>query len=770
VAIPIMQAPGANAIQLSDKVRAKMAELATRFPEDMTWQVVYDPTVFVRHSIQAVIKTLLEAVMLVVIVVVLFLQTWRASIIPLVAVPVSIIGTCAVLLFLGFSINTLTLFGMVLAIGIVVDDAIVVVENVERNIGNGLRPLAAAHQAMREVSGPIIAIALVLIAVFVPLAFLSGITGQFYRQFAVTLAIATVISAINSLTLSPALAAVLLRSHDAPPDRATRIINFLLGWVFRPFNRFFRRSSQGYSSTVSRVVRRRSPVFVVYVVLIGLAWLLFKAVPGGFIPTQDKLYLIGGVKLPEGSSLDRTEAVVRKVSEMAMSTDGIANAVAFPGLNILQFSNTPNYGTIFFPLKNFDERKRPAVAIVQELGMKIAGIQEGFGFAIMPPPVLGIGTGSGYSMFVEDRSGHGYGELQTTVQQLQGAIMQVPGMLFPISSYQANVPQLNAEIDRTKAKAQGVALSDLFQTLQVYLGSMYINDFNRFGRTYQVIAQADAPFRDQADAISRLRTRNADGEMVPIGSLIKLSETYGPDPVIRYNGYPAADVIGQADPRVMSSTEAMQAVAGVASHVLPNGMSFEWTDLSYQQAIQGNAAFVVFPLSVLLVFLTLAALYESWTLPLAIILIVPMCLLFALFGVWITNGDNNVFVQIGLAVLMALACKNAILIVEFARELELDGKGPIEAAIEACRLRMRPVIMTSVAFIAGVIPLILASGAGSEVRHVMGITVFSGMLGVTFFGLFLTPVFYVALRMLMRRLQGRKAAPAVSGPEQPETA
>jgi multidrug efflux pump len=770
VAIPILAAPGANAIELSDNVRAKMAELATRFPEDMTWQVVYDPTIFVRHSIEAVIKTLLEAVMLVVIVVVLFLQTWRASIIPLVAVPVSIIGTCAVLMLLGFSINTLTLFGLVLAIGIVVDDAIVVVENVERNIAGGLRPVAAAHRAMREVSGPIIAIGLVLIAVFVPLAFLSGVTGQFYRQFSVTLAIAAVISAINSLTLSPALAAVLLRSHDAPPDRATRLINFLLGWLFRPFNRFFGRSARGYSGSVNRILRHRSPVFVLYLGLIGIAWLLFKAVPGGFIPTQDKLYLVGGVKLPEGSSLDRTEAVVRKITDLALSTDGIANAVAFPGLNILQFSNTPNTGTIFFPLKTFDERSRPAADIAAELGGKIAGLQEGFGFAIMPPPILGLGTGTGYTLFVEDRAGLGYGELQTAVQHLQGALMQVPGMLFPVSSYQANVPQLNAEIDRTKAKMQGVALGDLFQTLQVYLGSAYINDFNRFGRTYQVIAQADAPFRDEPEAISRLRVRNADGDLVPIGSLLKLSQTFGPDPVIRYNGYPAADVTGQADPRLLSSTQAMQTAAAVASKVLPNGMTFEWSDLSYQQATQGNAALVVFPLSVLLVFLTLAALYESWTLPLAVILIVPMCLLFALFGVWITNGDNNVFVQIGLAVLMALACKNAILIVEFARELELEGKGPFEAAIEACRLRMRPIVMTSVAFVAGVVPLVLATGAGSEVRHVMGITVFSGMLGVTFFGLFLTPVFYVSLRLLMRRLGRPEQARAPSGPEQPETA
>ena len=751
VAIPILQAPGANAIEVSNLVRAKMAELAKRFPTDVTWQVVYDPTIFVRSSIKAVIQTLLEAVMLVVVVVVLFLQTWRASIIPLIAVPVSIIGTLAVLLLLGFSINTLTLFGMVLAIGIVVDDAIVVVENVERNIEGGRSPLAAAHQAMREVSGPIIAIGLVLTAVFVPMAFLSGVTGQFYRQFAVTIAISTIISTINSLTLSPALAAALLKGRDEAPDRPTRIIDTLLGWLFRPFNRGFHRSSEGYSGAVTRILRHRAPVFVLYLGLVGLTYFMFQMVPGGFIPTQDKLYLIGGVRLPEGASLDRTEAVVRRVTDLALSTEGISHAVGFPGLNTLQFTNTPNTATVFFPLKGFDERKRPAVEIVQELQGKLFSIQGAFGFAIMPPAIIGLGTGSGYSLYVEDRAGLGYGKLQGVVQQMTGAIMQVPGLSFPVSSYQANVPQIDIDVDREKAKAQGVALTDLFDTLQVYLGSLYVNDFNRFGRTYQVIAQADAPFRAREEQIGRLKTRNAQGELVPIGSMVKLSHTFGPDPVLHYNGYPAADLIGQADPRVMSSAQAMQAVAGVASHVLPNGMQYEWTDLSYQEATQGNAALIVFPLSVLLVFLVLSALYESWSLPLAVILIVPMCLLFALSGVWFIKGDNNIFVQVGLAVLMGLACKNAILIVEFARELELQGKSTLEAAIEACRLRLRPIIMTSVAFIAGVLPMVFSHGAGSEVRHIMGVTVFSGMIGVTVFGLLLTPVFYVGLRRLMRR-------------------
>ncbi|EMF7564442.1 multidrug efflux RND transporter permease subunit SdeB [Serratia marcescens] len=755
VGIGIFQSPGANAIELSDAVRGKMAELATRFPDGMSWKSPYDPTVFVRDSIRAVVDTLLEAVILVVLVVILFLQTWRASIIPLLAVPISVVGTFAALYLLGFSLNTLSLFGLVLAIGIVVDDAIVVVENVERNIEEGLSPLAAAHQAMREVSGPIIAIAVVLCAVFVPMAFLSGVTGQFYKQFAVTIAISTVISAINSLTLSPALAARLLKPHGAPKDLPSRLIDRLFGWLFRPFNRFFASSSQRYQRGVSRVLGRRGSVFVVYLLLLAAAGVMFKTVPGGFIPTQDKLYLIGGVKMPEGASLERTDAVIRKMSAIGLSVDGVTDAVAFPGLNALQFTNTPNTGTVFFALESLSTRTRTAAQINAEINARISQIQEGFAFSIMPPPILGIGQGSGYSLYVQDRAGLGYGALQTAINTMSGAIMQTPGMGFPISSYQANVPQLDAKIDRDKAKAQGVPLNALFSTLQTYLGSSYINDFNRYGRTWKVMAQADGQFRDNVEDIANLRTRNDKGEMVPIGSMVNIGTTYGPDPVIRYNGFPAADLIGDADPRVLSSTQAMGALTQMAGKLLPNGMNIQWTDLSYQQSTQGNAALVVFPVAVLLAFLALAALYESWTLPLAVILIVPMTMLSALFGVWLTGGDNNVFVQVGLVVLMGLACKNAILIVEFARELEMQGKGIVEAALEACRLRLRPIVMTSIAFIAGTIPLILGHGAGAEVRGVTGITVFSGMLGVTLFGLFLTPVFYVTLR----RLVARKAQP-----------
>jgi multidrug efflux pump len=749
-AIGIFQAPGANALQIRDEVIARMNALSERFPAGVEYRSIYDTTMFVRDSIDSVIATLLEATLLVVLVVILFLQTWRASIIPLLAVPVSVVGTFAALYLLGFSINTLTLFGLVLAIGIVVDDAIVVVENVERHIEQGKTPLQAAHLAMREVSGPIIAIALVLCAVFVPMAFLSGVTGQFYKQFAVTIAISTVISAINSLTLSPALAARLLKPHGAPKDMPTRLIDRLFGWVFRPFNRFFNRNSERYERGVAKALRRRGAVFAVYVALLATTALMFQVVPRGFIPVQDKSYLIAGVKMPEGASIERTDAVLKKIADIAMDIDGVQNEVAFPGLNPLQFMNTPNYGVTFFNLKPFGERTRSAEDVNAELSQRIAGIQEGFAFSLLPPPIQGLGNGSGYSFYIEDRANLGYGELQSAVQAFQAAASQVPGLGFPNSSYQANVPQLDAEVDRVKAKAQGVPLTELFDTLQTYLGSAYVNDFNLFGRTWQVIAQADGPYRDSVDDIANLRTRNIHGEMVPIGSMVRITETFGPDPVVRYNGYPAADIMGESDPTVMSSAEAMAKLEAIAAQVLPPGMAIEWTDLSYQQATQGNAAMIVFPLAVLLAFLVLAALYESWTLPLAVILIVPMCMLSALLGVWLT-GDNNVFVQVGLVVLMGLACKNAILIVEFARELEMQGRGIVEAALEACRLRLRPIVMTSIAFIAGTVPLVLAGGAGAEVRQATGITVFAGMIGVTLFGLFLTPVFYVGLRKLANR-------------------
>jgi multidrug efflux pump len=753
VGLGIFQAPGSNVVELSHLIRARMAELAKAFPPGMTWDAAYDPTVFVQESISSVVETLFEAALLVVIVVILFLQTWRASIIPLLAVPVSIVGTFGVLLALGFTVNTLTLFGMVLAIGIVVDDAIVVVENVERNIEAGLAPRDAAHQAMREVSGPIVAIAMVLCAVFVPMTFMHGLTGQFFRQFAATIAISTVISAINSLTLSPALAALLLRPHGAPRDRLTRAIDFVFGWFFRRFDRGFRRAGSAYAGVVGRSVRRRGPVFMVYAVTVALAAFMLHKVPGGFVPTQDKLYLIGIVNLPAGASLDRTEAVVREVSKRALANPGVSHAVAFPGLNGVHFTNTPNSAVVFITLRPSHERAQSAEQIAGQLNGAFSGIKEGFAFAIMPPAVLGLGTGAGFSLYVEDRADRGEAELAAAVGGLQGTIAHTPGIFPPFSTYQPNVPQLDLAIDRTKAKEQGIALTDLFETLQVYLGSAYVNDFTRFGRTYQVITQADASFRERAEQIGELRTRNAAGNLVPIGSVVQVKQTFGPDPVVRYNGFPAADIVGAADPTKMSSEQAIAAITAAAPAVLPPGFTFEWTDLSYQQVSEGRANIVVFPLAILLVFLVLAALYESWMLPLAILLIVPLCILTALVGVHLSGGDRNIFVQIGLVVLMGLATKNAILIVEFARELEQQGRTVIEAAIEACRLRLRPIVMTSFAFIAGVTPLMLSSGPGSEIRRAMGVTVFSGMIGVTFFGLVLTPVFYVALRTVSQRFR-----------------
>ncbi|NAO96540.1 multidrug efflux RND transporter permease subunit [Halomonas sp. ATBC28] len=764
VGVGIFQAPGANALDIREQVIATMEELSEQFPEGVEYEAVYDTTIFVNDSIKSVIATLLEAVLLVVLVVTLFLQTWRASIIPLLAVPVSVIGTFGALYLLGYSINTLTLFGLVLAIGIVVDDAIVVVENVERNIEEGLKPQAAAHQAMKEVSGPIIAVGLVLCAVFIPMAFLSGVTGQFYSQFAVTIAISTVISTVNSLTLSPALAAMLLKPHDAPKDRLTRVIDKLFGWIFRPFNRFFNASSNKYQGGVARSLKHRGAVFVVYALLLLGTGVMFKAVPPGFIPVQDKLYLIAGVILPEGASLERTDQMLQDVVDIAMETEGVEHAIAFPGLNALQFTNTSNTGVAFLTLSSFGERSLSAAEINARINQGIGGLKEGFAFSFMPPPILGLGNGSGFQLFIEDRGNLGYGALQQAVNQLQGAIAQTPGMGFPISSYQSNVPQLDAEVDRLRAKAQGVPLTELFDTLQTYLGSTYVNDFNRFGRTWQVIAQADAPFRASVEDIARLRTRNDQGEMVPIGTMVDIKQTFGPDPVLRYNGYPAADLAGEFDPRVLSSAQAMDAINALAEEVLPPGMALEWTDLSYQQSTQGNAALVVFPLSILLVFLVLAALYESWTLPLAVILIVPMSMLAALIGVWFGGGDNNIFVQVGLVVLIGLACKNAILIVEFARELELQGKGVVEAALEACRLRLRPIIMTSIAFTAAVLPSVVATGAGAEVRAALGTAVFAGMIGVTLFGLFLTPVFYVALRKLSGPLVSHHSATLDTSP------
>jgi hydrophobe/amphiphile efflux-1 (HAE1) family protein len=762
VAVVVFQAPGSNALALSSAVREKMDELKTRFPDGVNWAAVYDPTVFVRDSISEVVRTLLEATLMVVIVVVLFLQTWRASVIPLAAVPVSIVGTFAVMLAAGFSVNTLSLFGLVLAIGIVVDDAIVVVENVERHIEEGLSPLEASHKAMEEVSGPIIAIALVLSAVFIPVAFISGLTGQFYRQFALTIAFSTIISAINSLTLSPALAALLLKPHGAAADRPTRVINKLFGWLFRPFNRAFARGSERYSNVVRRVVGKSAIALAVYGGLVALGLLGFSKVPRGFVPGQDKQYLVAIAQLPDAASLDRTEAVVRRMADIALSTPGVANAVQFPGLSVNGFANKPNAAIIFVTLKPFEERKSKELssgAIVGTLNQKLSVIQDAFVAVFPPPAVNGLGQVGGFKLQLEDRAGLGDSALYAAAQQLLGKAYQTPQLAGPFSSFQVNVPQLFADVDRDKAKQLGIPLNDLFQTLRIYLGSAYVNDFNKFGRTYQVIAQADAPFRATAENITQLKVRNIHGEMVPLGSVLTVKQSYGPDQVTHYNGYPAADINGSPAPGI-SSGEAVEVMERLAAETLPNGITADWTELTYQQKLAGNTAMFVFPLCVLLVFLVLAAQYESWSLPLVIILIVPMTLLSAIAGVWITRGDNNVFTQIGLLVLVGLACKNAILIVEFARDLERQGKDRLTAALEAARIRLRPILMTSFAFIMGVVPLVIATGAGAEMRRVMGIAVFSGMLGVTFFGLLFTPVFYVLIRGLVSRRPIERAAPS----------
>ncbi|MBB2496013.1 efflux RND transporter permease subunit [Aquipseudomonas ullengensis] len=763
VAIPVFQRPGSNAIEISDAVRGRMADLKKSFPQGVDYEIVYDPTIFVRGSIEAVVHTLLEAIVLVVLVVILFLQTWRASIIPLAAVPVSLIGTFAVMHMFGFSLNALSLFGLVLAIGIVVDDAIVVVENVERNIGLGKTPVEATKQAMKEVTGPIVATALVLCAVFIPTAFISGLSGQFYQQFALTIAISTVISAINSLTLSPALAAVLLKSHDAPKDRFSRVLEKLFGgWLFKPFNRVFDRASHGYVGTVKRVLRGSGIALFVYAGLMGLTYLGFATTPSGFVPAQDKQYLVAFAQLPDAATLDRTEEVMKKMSEIAGKHPGVANTIAFPGLSINGFTNSPNSGIVFVALKDFDQRKDESMsagAIAAELNGQFAGIQEAYLAIFPPPPVQGLGTIGGFRLQVQDRGNLGYDELYVQTQNVIAKARQLPELdpMSVFTSYQVNVPQIDAAIDREKAKTHGVAISDIFDTMQIYLGSLYANDFNRFGRTYQVNVQAEQQFRLEPEQIGQLKVRNNRGEMVPLSAFLKVSASSGPDRIMHYNGFLTAEINGAAAPGY-SSGQAEAAMAKLLKEELPNGMSFEWTDLTYQQILAGNSAIFVFPLCVLLAFLVLAAQYESWSLPLAVILIVPMTLLSAITGVILAGGDNNIFTQIGLIVLVGLACKNAILIVEFAKEKQEEGMDRVSAVLEACRLRLRPILMTSFAFIMGVVPLVLSSGAGAEMRHAMGVAVFSGMLGVTFFGLLLTPVFYVLIRGFVEKREAKKAA------------
>jgi gold/copper resistance efflux pump len=752
-AIQIIQKPGTSAIEVAQRVRQAMQELEQGFPDGITHRIAYDPTIFVRASLRSVVTTLVEATLLVVLVVVLFLQSWRASLIPLAAVPVSLIGTFAVMHAFGFSLNTLALFGLVLSIGIVVDDAIVVVENVERHLARGLSAAEAARAAMREVTGPILTITSVLVAVFVPTAFLSGLTGQFYQQFALTIAISTILSAINSLTLSPALAALLLRPHGASPDAPTRWLDTALGWFFRPFNRFFENGSVHYVGGVQRFARLRALAALLYFGLGAMTWFGFARTPVGFVPAQDKYYLVGIAQLPDAASLDRTEAVARRMTDILLAEPGVESVVAFPGLSINGFASIPNAAVVFAMLDPFDQRTTPdlaAGAIAGRVNQKFGAIQEGFAAVFPPPPVPGLGAMGGFKMEVQDRTGQGPVALFDATQTLLAEAGKRPELTGLFSSFQVNVPQVGLDVDRDRVKAHGLTLTDVHAALQVNLGSLYVNDVNFFGRVYRVFVQADGDYRADESALQHLKVRNRDGLLVPLASVVRAKTITGPDRVIRYNAFPAADINGNAAPGI-SSGQAQALMEQLAREVLPAGFSFEWTDLAYQQKLAGESGVWVFGLCVIFAYLILAAQYNSWSLPLSVLLIVPLTLLSALVGVWLTGGDNNLFTQIGLVVLVGLAAKNAILIVEFARARENDGLDPLAAALEACRLRLRPILMTSLAFIMGVVPLVLASGAGAEMRHAMGVAVFAGMLGVTLFGLFFTPLFYVTIRKLTRK-------------------
>jgi multidrug efflux pump len=760
VGIGIFQLPGSNELKTAALIKKQMAEMAKSFPTGMEYSIPYDPTLFTQQSINAVYETLGEAIILVVIVVMVFLQSWRIAVIPLVAVPVSLIGTFAVMAALGFSLNSLSLFGLVLAIGIVVDDAIVVVENVERWIEHGLDPKEATRKAMDEVGGAVISIAVVLTAVFVPTALVSGISGQFYRQFALTIAIATLISAFNSLTLSPALAALLIRPGDAKKDLLSSLINLVVGWFFRLFNRTFDWGITVYGGVVRRLLRVSGLVLVTYAGLLVLTGSVFQKVPGGFIPTMDQGYLIVFAQLPDGASLQRNDDVRRQIGEIGKNIPGVELTFAIEGLSILDSTIRSNALTVFFPLKPFSERighpEQSATAIVAKLQTAFSSIQDAFVVAIQPPSVRGMGNAGGFQLEIEDRRNAGLTALQQATDAVTAAANAEPGLSGVFTTYRSQVPQLFLNIDREKVQTLNVPISSVFNTLQSYLGTNYVNDFNFLGRTYQVNLQGDADFRSDPDQILRMYTRNSTGGMVPLGSLLDIQRINGPDTVSHYNVYPAALIQGATLPGV-SSGQAIEKMERICRENLPSQFSFEWTQLTYQEVTAGNTAMFIFPLCVLFVFLALAAQYESWSLPLAVILIVPMCLLSAMVGVFLRGQDNNIFTQIGFIVLVGLACKNAILIVEFARQQMLSGKGRIEAAAEAARLRLRPILMTSFAFILGVLPLVIARGAGAEMDQALGTAVFAGMIGVTSFGILFTPVFFsVILRVFARGSKRKK--------------
>ncbi len=763
VVLAISQLPGSNALETAARVREAVATLAKDFPPGLEYRIVYDTTGFIAESIHELIKTIGEAMVLVVLVVMLFLQRWRAAIIPVLAIPVSLIGTFAVMSALGYSVNNLTLFGLVLAVGIVVDDAIVVVENVERNLALGHSPIESARITMDEVGGALVSIALVLSAVFIPTAFIEGIQGAFYRQFAVTIAAATIISAFNSLTLSPALCARLLRPHTEGHQAATArlaAVSALVDRFFAGFNRLFDRMADGYGRLVARITHLTPLVVGVYVLLIAATGFLFTRIPGGFIPALDQGYLIMAIQTPEGTSLANTTKVLQKAAQIARETPGIAHSVQFAGFSGATRTIAPNAGAIFTPLDPFEERLpkgQTAVAVLQNLQKRVAmAIPEALIFVVPPPPIRGLGTSGGFTLRVQDLASAGPAALEQATWALAMAGNQVPGLINVFTPFSARAPQVYLDVDRVKAQMLGVPMTSVFQTLGIYLGSAYVNDTNLFGRTFQVTAQADGPFRLDPENIGRLETRNDKGQMVQLGSFVDFRFVTGPDRVLRYNLYPAAELQGNNLPGVSSGT-AIKAMEQAAATALPPGFKAEWTDLSYQEKNTGNSALYIFPLCVFFVFLVLAAQYESWSLPFAILLIVPMCLLSAVAGLMMRGMDNNILAQIGFVVLVGLASKNAILIVEFARQLEAEGRNRYDAVIEACRLRLRPILMTSFAFILGVVPLMIATGAGAEMRQSLGTAVFFGMLGVTFFGLLFTPVFYVVIR----RLAGRDRAMTV---------
>jgi hydrophobe/amphiphile efflux-1 (HAE1) family protein len=769
-ALIIYQSPGANAVATAHRVSAAMQGLAKNFPKGLQYAIVYNTTTFVEQSIEAVIHTLIEAIVLVLIVVLVFLQSWRATLIPMLAVPVSLVGTFAVMAAFGFSLNNLSLFGLVLAIGIVVDDAIVVVEAVELNLAKGLEPKEATRKAMDQVGGAVLAVAVVLSAVFIPTAFISGITGQFYRQFALTIAVSTLISAFNSLTLSPALAGLLLKPHHAKKDLITRGLELLLGWFFRLFNRGFDAATHAYAGAVRRLVRLAAIVLLAYAGLLVLTLLGFKTVPVGFIPLQDQGYLIGLAQLPDGASLQRADEMRQQMVRLAAGVPGVSHTVEFTGFSGLDGTNRSNAVTTFLVLAPFEERvkdpRQNGLAILAEVQRRFATLQDGRALVFPPPPVQGIGNAGGFKLQVQDRRGAGLEALQAATDRLMAQAMQRPGIAAAFTTLRSQGPQLYLDIDRRKVQTLGVSMGSVFDALQAYLGSTYVNDFNFLNRTYQVNVQAEGAFRLQPESLRGLYVRNRNNEMVSLGTLLNVRETNGPDKVMHHNLYPSADVNGVTLPG-FSSGQAMATMERLAADGLPSQFGYEWTELALQQKLAGNSALYIFPLCVLFVFLVLAAQYESWALPMAIILIVPMCLLAAISGVYLRQMDNNVFTQIGFVVLVGLACKNAILIVEYAKQQMDAGVERREAAVNAARLRLRPILMTSLAFTLGVWPLVIAAGAGAEMRQALGTAVFSGMIGVTLFGIFLTPVFFSVIMKFFGPKGAARPAPVAPVAHEP---